>query len=108
MVRPGRQPGPDRRSIGSHSARSFEGCHVARSRPALHRTRMVEGTEGSHHKEGAKKMSKHSMVCAGIDTSKGKLAVAVTGVVSQLQVKPALDGYVMLSAWLRQHKVERI
>ena len=40
---------------------------------------MVEGTEGSHHKEGTTKMSKHSMVCAGIDTGKHKLDVALDG-----------------------------
>src|SRR6266478_3920651 len=48
---------------------------------------MVEGTMGSHHKEGSTKMSKHSMVCAGINTA---------------------DGHVTLSAWLRQRRVERV
>ena len=38
---------------------------------------MVEGTEGSHHKEGSTKMSKHTMICAGIDTGKRKLDVGV-------------------------------
>src|SRR5438094_50185 len=38
---------------------------------------MVEGTKGSHHKEGSKKMSKNSTVCAGIDTGKYKLDVAI-------------------------------
>jgi transposase len=28
---------------------------------------MVEGTEGSHHKEGTTKMAKSSMAVAGID-----------------------------------------
>ena len=41
---------------------------------------MVEGTEGSHsHKEGPIKMSKHNMMCAGIDTGKNKLDVAIAG-----------------------------
>src|SRR5438105_4449825 len=34
---------------------------------------MVEGTEGSHHKEGSTKMSKDITVCAGIDIGKHKL-----------------------------------
>ena len=47
---------------------------------------MVEGTEGSHHKEGSKKMSKDSMVCAGIDTGKHKLDIAVEGSAERLQI----------------------
>jgi len=38
---------------------------------------MVEGTEGSHHKEGSTKMRKHNTICAGIDTGKRKLDVAL-------------------------------
>ena len=38
---------------------------------------MVEGTKGSHHKEGATKMRKHNMVCAGIDVGKRRLDVAL-------------------------------
>ena len=40
---------------------------------------MVEGTKGSHHKEGSTKMSKHITVCAGIDTGKRKLDAALDG-----------------------------
>ncbi len=47
---------------------------------------MVEGTKGSHHKEGSKKMSKNSTVCAGIDTGKYKLDVAIDESADQLQV----------------------
>jgi transposase len=69
---------------------------------------MVEGTMGSHHKEGSTKMSKHSMVCAGIDTAKHKLDVALEGCPDTLQVGNTADGHVTLSAWLRQHRVERV
>src|SRR5437764_8024016 len=48
---------------------------------------MVEGTKGSHHKEGSKKMSKNSTVCAGIDTGKYKLDVAIDESADQLQVE---------------------
>jgi transposase len=69
---------------------------------------MVEGTEGSHHKEGSTKMSKHTMVCAGIDTGKHKLDVALDGRSDQLQVDNTADGHKSLSAWLRQHRVNRV
>jgi transposase len=59
---------------------------------------MVEGTEGSHHKEGSTKMSKHTMVCAGIDTGKHKLDVALDGRSDQLQVDNTADGHKSLSA----------
>jgi transposase len=69
---------------------------------------MVEGTEGSHHKEGSRKMSKHSMVCAGIDTGKRKLDVALNDSSEQLQVDNISDGHRVLSAWLRLHRVKRV
>src|SRR5437762_171595 len=69
---------------------------------------MVEGTKGSHHKEGSKKMSKNSTVCAGIDTGKYKLDVAIDESADQLQVDNSPAGYRCLSAWLRQREVERI
>src|SRR5207302_10792761 len=69
---------------------------------------MVEGTKGSHHKEGSKKMSKHNTVCAGIDTGKYKLDVAIDESADQLQVDNSPAGYRCLSAWLRQREVERI
>src|SRR6266852_2221577 len=69
---------------------------------------MVEGTMGSHHKEGSTKMSKYSMVCAGIDTAKHKLDVALEGRSETLQVDNTADGHMALSAWLRQHWVERV
>ncbi len=63
---------------------------------------------GSHHKEGSTKMSKYSMVCAGIDTAKHKLDVALEGRSETLQVDNTADGHMALSAWLRQHWVERV
>src|SRR5687767_7340509 len=108
MARPGwpPEPGADRR-IGAHQ--SLEGCLVARSRSALHRTRMVEGTLGSHHKEGSRKMSKSSMNCAGIDTGKRKLDVALSGArKEQLQIANDREGHAALVAWLRRHRVKRV
>src|SRR4029077_10524732 len=81
---------------------------VARSRSALHRARMVEGTEGSHHKEGSTKMHQHNMVCAGIDIGKHKLDVALTERSQQLQLGNSSEGHTALSAWLRQHRVKRV
>jgi transposase len=69
---------------------------------------MVEGTKGSHHKEGSTKMSKHNMVCAGIDTGKRKLDVALTDSKHQLQADNDADGHAVLAAWLRKHRVERV
>ncbi len=69
---------------------------------------MVEGTEGSHHKEGTTKMGKLSMVCAGIDTGKHKLDVALDQYPEQLQVDNSFDGHKSLSAWLLQRRVRRI
>jgi transposase len=69
---------------------------------------MVEGTVGSHHKEGSTKMSKHTMVCAGIDTGKRKLDVAVTAHSEQLQVENTPEGHAKLIAWLRRGRVKRV
>src|ERR1700732_1366563 len=69
---------------------------------------MVEGTKGSHHKEGSTKMSKHTMICAGIDTGKCKLDVALDHGSDRLQVENAGEGHVELLAWLRKRRVERI
>lgn len=69
---------------------------------------MVEGTEGSHHKEGSTKMRKHNMVCAGIDTGKRKLDVALAEGPQQLVADNNGEGHTALSAWLRQHRVKRV
>jgi transposase len=69
---------------------------------------MVEGTEGSHHKEGSTKMGKNSTVSAGIDTGKHKLDVAIDGGAERLQADNSAEGHRVLSAWLGQRGVERI
>ena len=53
-------------------------------------------------------MSKHTIVCAGIDTSKRKLDVAIDASSHRLQVDNTADGHATLSAWLSQHQVERV
>jgi transposase len=69
---------------------------------------MVEGTKGSHHKEGSTKMSKHTMMCAGIDTGKCKLDVALDQSPDRLQVDNDGEGHAELVTWLRKRRVERI
>jgi transposase len=69
---------------------------------------MVEGTKGSHHKEGSTKMHKHNMICAGIDTGKRKLDVALAGCLLRLQADNNADGHAALSVWLRKHRVKRV
>src|SRR2546430_11574980 len=69
---------------------------------------MVEGPVGSHHKGGSTKMAKHITICAGIDTGKRKLDVAVEGCREQLQVENTPEGHTVLVAWLRQHRVKRV
>src|ERR1700674_2355057 len=94
--------------VGSCPSAALRAAFVAGSRSVLHRTRMVEGTLGSHHKEGSSKMSQHSMVCAGIDTGKYKLDVALNGSREQLQIDNTADGHAALSIWLKRHKVQRV
>jgi transposase len=53
-------------------------------------------------------MKKHSMVCAGIDTGKRKLDVALNGQAERLQVANADAGYRELIGWLRRHRVKRV
>jgi transposase len=53
-------------------------------------------------------MSKHSMVCAGIDTSKRKLDVALDGRGERVQVSNIAAGHKRLADWLRQHRVKRV
>lgn len=53
-------------------------------------------------------MSKHTTVCAGIDTGKRKLDAALHERPERLQVDNLPDGHRALSIWLRQHRVKRI
>src|SRR6202163_757259 len=53
-------------------------------------------------------MAKHTTICAGIDTGKRKLDVAIEGRREQLQVENTPEGHKVLLAWLRQHRVKRV
>jgi transposase len=53
-------------------------------------------------------MSKHNIVCAGLDTGKRKLDVAVNDSAERLQVDNAAAGHGTLSAWLRRQRVKRV
>lgn len=53
-------------------------------------------------------MAKHTTICAGIDTGKRKLDVAIEGRCEQLQVENTLEGHKALVAWLRKYGVKRI
>jgi transposase len=48
------------------------------------------------------------MVCAGIDTAKHKLDVALNDIPQHQQVSNDAAGYRKLLAWLRKHRVERV
>jgi transposase len=69
---------------------------------------MVEGTQGSLSRKVSTKMSKRSMNCAGIDTGKHQLDVALHGRSHRLQVANDAEGHAELVAWLRQHRVRRV
>jgi transposase len=53
-------------------------------------------------------MAKHTTICAGIDTGKWKLDVALEGGGEQLQVENISEGHTVLLAWLRRHRVKRV
>lgn len=53
-------------------------------------------------------MSKHSTVCAGIDTGKHKLDVALEGRSHELQVPNTAEGHRQVSNWLRKQRVARV
>ena len=53
-------------------------------------------------------MAKHTTICAGIDTGKRKLDVAIEGNREQLQVENTAEGHAVLLAWLRRHRVKRV
>jgi transposase len=60
------------------------------------------------HKGGSRKMAKRITICAGIDTGKRKLDVALAGSSERTQVDNTPEGYVELQEWLRRHKVKRV
>jgi transposase len=53
-------------------------------------------------------MAKRITVCAGIDTGKRKLDVAIDGNCEPLQVENTAEGHEVLLEWLQRHKVKRI
>ena len=53
-------------------------------------------------------MAKRITVCAGIDTGKRKLDVAIDGNGEPLQVENTAEGHQVLLEWLQRHKVKRI
>jgi transposase len=53
-------------------------------------------------------MAKRITVCAGIDTGKRKLDVAIDGSCEPLQVDNTAEGHKVLLEWLQRHKVKRI
>ncbi|MEH2489242.1 IS110 family transposase [Bradyrhizobium sp. AZCC 2230] len=53
-------------------------------------------------------MAKRITICAGIDTGKHKLDVALDGSSEQLQVKNTAEGHQELVEWLKRHKVKRV
>jgi transposase len=69
---------------------------------------MVDGTLGSHRKEGSRKMSKHTIICAGIDTGKHRLDAAINGRADGLAFDNTPEGHQALAAWLRQYRVKRV
>ena len=68
---------------------------------------MVEGTRFAF-KAGIEKMNKHSMVCAGIDTGKHKLDVALEEGSQRLEAANSGEGHGEVSAFLRRHRVKRV
>jgi transposase len=74
-----------------------------------HWTRVVDGTLGSDkRKAGSWKMAKHSMKVAGVDVSKKKLDVAISGVVKTFVVTNDELGWQSLEKQLREHGVSRV
>jgi transposase len=69
---------------------------------------MVEGTWGSHHKEGSRKMAKTNTIVAGIDVAKAKLDVATHGHKLRWQVTNDRVGFQELASLLRSRKVTRV
>ncbi|WP_374991578.1 transposase, partial [Bradyrhizobium sp. LHD-71] len=69
---------------------------------------MVEGTMGSHHKEGSTKMSQSNTVVAGIDVAKEQLDIALHGCKQSWQVANTPEGFSELVRLIRQHQVVRV
>jgi transposase len=109
MAQPGWPPELGRRLIGSLPTEAFR---------AVFRSKIAVGTssgpgwlkerKGSPHKGGSTKMAKRITICAGIDTGKRRLDVALDGSSERLQVENTAEGHKALLEWLRRHKVKRV
>jgi transposase len=53
-------------------------------------------------------MNKHTMVCAGIDTGKGKLDIALDSSPERLRLDNTAEGHRVLSAWLAKRRAKRV
>ncbi len=53
-------------------------------------------------------MAKRITICAGIDTGKHRLDVALDGSPERTQVENTPEGYAVLFEWLQHHKVKRV
>jgi transposase len=69
---------------------------------------MVEGTLGSHHKDGSTKMTQTTTIAAGIDTAKHKLDVAIDGCPQRWTFANDGDGIAELIRLMCRRKVTRI
>ena len=69
---------------------------------------MVDGTMGSHRKEGSGKMNHSTIETAGIDTGKAWLDVALASATSRLRVSNDADGHEDLAVWLKHQGVGRV
>src|SRR5690242_20081893 len=98
MARSGSRP-PGRRSSDRNPSKR-KGC--SRSKIAIGSSSRPYGcwNRGFADKEGMTKMRKINTICAGIDTSKAKLDVAIEREIERLQVNNDADGHRALSAWL--------
>src|SRR5882672_6984820 len=109
MAQPGWPPELGRRSVGSVPIEALRA--VGRSKIAIGTS---SGPEWLNElkvritREGSTKMAKHTTICAGIDTGKRKLDVAIEGRRELLQVDNTAEGHKVLLAWLRQRRVKRV
>src|SRR6267378_1946127 len=109
MAQRGWPPELGRRSVGSVPIEALR---------AVWRSKIAIGTSSGPEwlnelkvritREGSTKMAKHTTICAGIDTGKRKLDVAIEGRRELLQVDNTAEGHKVLLAWLRQRRVKRV
>src|SRR6187402_1355933 len=109
MAQPGWPPELGRRSIGSMPTEALRAAFCSKiavgtsSGPAW-----LNELQVRIHKGGSRKMAKRITICAGIDTGKDKLDVAVDGSSEQLQVDNTVEGHQALVEWLKRFKVKRV